>query len=69
MVCQHQHQALVWWEIRDLLVILRHVSLWKQKQLPYLIETVEYLMLSRILNGFHTMMKEVWLIRYFCVMD
>jgi hypothetical protein len=61
---QHQLQALVCWEIVALLVILRLAILWKRKPLLYLIETVEYHMLSKIWNGFRMMMKEVWLIRY-----
>jgi hypothetical protein len=64
MEFQHQLQALVCWEIMALLVILRLAILWKRKLLLYSIETVEYHMLSEIWNGFHMMMKEVWLIRY-----
>jgi hypothetical protein len=59
MVFQHQLQASEHWEIKALLVILRHASFWQQKLLLYLIETVEYHMLSKIQNGFHMMMKEV----------
>lgn len=69
MVFQHQLQALVCWEIVALLVTLRSAILWKRKPLLYLIETVEYHMLSKIGNGFHMMMKEVWLIRYVLDLD
>jgi hypothetical protein len=40
MVFQHQPQVMVFWEMKALLVILKHANLWQQKLLLYLTETV-----------------------------